>query len=116
VASSAYSAGFEDHRFPPVSAGELPKLHIEISMLSPAQPVSDHARIIPKRHGVMLAQGRNAGLFLPQVWEQIPNKEDFLSELCSQKAGLSRDCWKDPKTAISVFTVSAFEEPQAPGK
>ncbi|HAM34875.1 MAG TPA: hypothetical protein DEB40_04730 [Elusimicrobia bacterium] len=114
VASSAYSAGFEDHRFAPVAREELSRLHIEISMLSAARPVAGPQAVIPKTHGVILSQGGQAGLFLPQVWEQLPDKADFLSELCSQKAGLPRDCWKDPKTRISVFTVNAFEEKKNP--
>ncbi|HAH06874.1 MAG TPA: hypothetical protein DCM05_10170 [Elusimicrobia bacterium] len=112
VAYGAYSAAFEDHRFKPVTREELPKLHVEVSLLSPAAPVSGHEAVVPKTHGVILSQGGHAGLFLPQVWEQIPRKEEFLGELCSQKAGLPSDCWKDPKTKIQVFTVSAFEEPK----
>jgi len=110
VASSAFSAGFEDRRFAPVAKDEVPKLRVEISILSSARPVSSAESVIPKKHGVIVSQGRNLGLFLPQVWEQIPDKDGFLSELCEQKAGLPRDCWKDPKTKLSVFTVSAFHE------
>ena len=49
-------------------------------------------------------------MFLPQVWESLPGKEDFLGELCQQKAGLPRDCAADPKTKLAVFTVEALEE------
>ena len=73
-------------------------------------PKKRTAEIVPKKHGVIAALGGAMGLFLPQVWEQIPDKDGFLSELCEQKAGLPRDCWKDPRTKLSVFTVSAFEE------
>ena len=110
VASAAFSAGFEDHRFAPVAKEEVPKLHMEISILSSARPVASAASVVPKTHGVIVSQGGNLGLFLPQVWEQIPDKAGFLSELCEQKAGLPRDCWKDPKTQLKVFTVDAFEE------
>ena len=111
VAASAFSAAFEDHRFAPVTKDEVAKLHVEISILSSARPVADAGSIVPKKHGVIVSQGGSTGLFLPQVWEQIPDKDGFLSELCEQKAGLPRDCWKDPKTRLAVFTVSAFEEP-----
>jgi AmmeMemoRadiSam system protein A len=113
VASSAFSAGFEDQRFSPVAKDEVAKLHFEISILSSARRVSSAESIVPKKHGVIVSQGRNLGLFLPQVWEQIPDKVAFLSELCQEKAQLPRDCWKDPKTRLAVFTVSAFEEPQS---
>ncbi|MBI5242234.1 MAG: AmmeMemoRadiSam system protein B [Elusimicrobia bacterium] len=112
VAYGAYSAAFKDTRFRPVTKEELAKIHIEISMLSPSRPVKSHERIVPVKNGVILSQGARSGLFLPQVWEQLPKKEDFLAELCSQKAGLPTDCWKDPKTEFRVFTVAAFEEGQ----
>jgi len=112
VAFGAYSAAFRDSRFSPVAKEELPKIHIEISLLSPSKPVPSHESIVPKVNGVILSQGGRSGLFLPQVWEQIPKKEDFLSELCVEKAGLPGDCWKDPKTQIRTFTVAAFEEPK----
>ena len=52
----------------------------------------------------------NKGLFLPQVWEHFDTKEEFLGELCAQKARISRDAYKQPGTNLSVFTVFAFEE------
>jgi hypothetical protein len=110
VAYGAYSAAFEDHRFPPVTKEELPKLRFEVSLLSPSRKVPSHASVVPKKHGVILSQGRRSGLFLPQVWEGIPDKAEFLGELCAQKAGLPRDCWKDPQTELRVFTVGVIEE------
>ncbi|MDD5657522.1 MAG: AmmeMemoRadiSam system protein B [Elusimicrobia bacterium] len=114
TAFSAYSAAFEDRRFAPVTKAELGELSYEVSLLSPARPVPNADAVLPKRHGVILSQAGRAGLFLPQVWEQIPTKDEFLGELCAQKAGLPRDCWKDPKTRISVFTVGAFSGPVKP--
>jgi AmmeMemoRadiSam system protein B/AmmeMemoRadiSam system protein A len=109
VISSALSAAFEDHRFRPVSKGELGSIHYEISILSPHKEVPSAEAILPRKHGVIVSREGRAGLFLPQVWEQIPDKAEFLGELCSQKAGLERECWKDPGTRLSVFTVEAFE-------
>jgi AmmeMemoRadiSam system protein B/AmmeMemoRadiSam system protein A len=104
----AQEAAFSDHRFPPVAQGELEKLEIEISILSPLRRVKSAESIEPKKHGVVVKQGRSSGLFLPQVWEKIPEKEQFLGELCEQKAGLSRKAWQDPKTELYIFTVEAF--------
>jgi AmmeMemoRadiSam system protein B/AmmeMemoRadiSam system protein A len=114
AAAAAYSAAFEDPRFPPVARDELPRLSYEVSLLSSARLVPDANAIIPGRHGVIVSRDGRAGLFLPQVWEQIPGKEQFLSELCAQKAGLARDCWKDGATRLAVFTVSAFSETAKP--
>ncbi|MCX5791215.1 MAG: AmmeMemoRadiSam system protein B [Elusimicrobia bacterium] len=105
----AYSAAFRDHRFTPLKAEELGKVKIEISLLSRLTPAKA-ADIKPGQHGVVVVNAGKSGLFLPQVWEQIPDKDGFLSELCDQKAGLPRNCWKDPKTEIYAFTVDAFKE------
>ena len=56
-------------------------------------------------------QGYRSGLFLPQVWEQLPDLETFLGYLCAEKAALPWDAWKSPQTELQVFTVHAFEEP-----
>jgi len=83
---------------------------MEISLLSPLKKVKGAGEILPGKHGVVIMKDSRSGLFLPQVWEQIPDKTDFLEEICSQKAGLKRDCWKDKDAEIYVFTVDAFEE------
>jgi hypothetical protein len=109
VRYGAYSAAFRDGRFRPLAAEELPKVTIEVSVLSPLKPAKA-ADIKAGVQGVVAVNGGHSGLFLPQVWEQIPAKEAFLAELCSQKAGLPRDCWKDPKTELYSFTVDAAKE------
>ncbi|MBI5884246.1 MAG: AmmeMemoRadiSam system protein B [Elusimicrobia bacterium] len=106
----AVEAALHDPRFPPVEASELPGLRIEISRLSPFRKVKSGAEVKPGQ-GVVVSQGTRRGLFLPQVWAQLPDKEQFLGEVCEQKAGLPRDCWKDPKTEVEVFDDEAFEEP-----
>ena len=105
----AFSAAFRDGRFQPLKKEELPGIKIEVSVLSPLKP-SPAGEIKPGQHGVVVVKDGKSGLFLPQVWEQIPEKEDFMGELCEQKAGLPRDCWKDPKTQLYSFTVDSFKE------
>ncbi|MDD5091977.1 MAG: AmmeMemoRadiSam system protein A, partial [Candidatus Wallbacteria bacterium] len=111
VLQLACAAAFQDSRFRPLSATELKHVHIEISVLSPMMRVGSHEEIQQNTHGVMVKRGRSSGLFLPQVWEHFDKREDFLSELCSQKAGLPRDAYKMPDTELYVFTVFPFEEP-----
>ncbi|MBI4052264.1 MAG: AmmeMemoRadiSam system protein A, partial [Elusimicrobia bacterium] len=106
----AVASAVEDHRFQPVTLEELPNLKIEISKLSFYQQAKSPETIQPTKHGVLLFQGDKSGLFLPQVWEQIPDKSNFLSELCSQKANLPRDCWKNSQTHLLTFTVEEFSE------
>jgi AmmeMemoRadiSam system protein A len=110
VQQMAVSAAFEDHRFGPVTEKELEDIKIEISVLSPLVRVKSADEIKPKIHGVVVRRDGHSGIFLPQVWEHFSKKEDFLSELCWQKARLSRDAWKDSDTELYVFTVFAFEE------
>jgi len=113
VRYGAFSAAFRDGRFAPLAKAELPEVEIEISVLSPLRPAQP-GDIRPRAQGVLLERGGKSGLFLPQVWDQIPGKEDFMGELCAQKAGLPRDCWKDPAVKIYSFTVDSFEELRRP--
>ena len=104
----AREAAFDDPRFRPLDRGELPRTHIEISILSAPERVASAGAIIPGKHGVIIQRNGHSGLFLPTVWEELPVKADFLSELCAQKAGLPRDCWKDPSVELQVFTSDVF--------
>ncbi|MEM4368097.1 MAG: AmmeMemoRadiSam system protein B [Candidatus Anstonellales archaeon] len=110
VINMAIAAATEDPRFPAVSEDELNDIKIEISVLSPLKRVFSHKDIKEKLHGVVVRNSGRSGLFLPQVWEQLPKKEQFLSELCWGKAGLPPNAWQDPKTELYVFTVFSFEE------
>ncbi|MBI2071055.1 MAG: AmmeMemoRadiSam system protein B [Elusimicrobia bacterium] len=109
VQAYAVRSAVEDPRFRPVTAEELNLITIEVSMLTPFRKVSS-AQAVKPGQGVLIRQGRNSGLFLPSVWEDIPDKTDFLNELCSQKAHLPDDCWNDPKTEIQVFDAEKFGE------
>jgi AmmeMemoRadiSam system protein A len=110
VSQLAIAAAVDDTRFSPVDAGELKDLRIEISVLSPLEKIKSADDIKPNYHGVVVKKGFRSGLFLPQVWEQIPDKENFMDELCYEKAGLDPKAWKDQDTELYTFTVFAFEE------
>jgi len=110
IAKSSMLAAYSDPRFAPITVAELQELNIEISVLSPMQKVPSIEEIQPKIHGVYIKKESNSGVFLPQVWEQLPNKEDFLRELCISKAGLTLKDLKHLRTEISVFTVESFSE------
>ncbi|MDE2008594.1 MAG: AmmeMemoRadiSam system protein A [Candidatus Omnitrophica bacterium] len=111
VRDMAVAAASHDPRFSPVAAAELKDISIEISVLSAPRRVKDASQIQLGRHGVIVNRGGHQGVFLPQVARETGwNKEEFLSELCAQKAGLPPDAWKDPKTALYVFTADVFAE------
>ena len=115
VKENAINAGFQDPRFSPVTLHEMHQITIEISILTKPVPLrfqnaDDLKKLLkPGVHGVILSQGYRRATFLPQVWEQLPGTEDFLGHLC-QKAGMEKTCWKDTKTAVEVYEVSAFSE------
>lgn len=98
------AAATKDARFPPVQPSEIDHLSLEISILSPPQKVNSVEDIVFGKHGVILSQGNHRGVFLPDVAENFQTKEDFLSELCTQKAGLDEKCWISPDTTIEIFT------------
>lgn len=115
VQRHAVDAAFDDPRFPPLMDSEFPTLRIEISVLSEPQPVAytDPQDLLhklrPRVDGVVLERGWNRATFLPQVWEQLPEPEQFLGHLC-QKAGLPANAWRWPDVKISLYQVEKFME------
>ncbi|MBX3056954.1 MAG: AmmeMemoRadiSam system protein A [Anaerolineae bacterium] len=110
VSEMAVKAASNDPRFPPVTAGELPTLHIEISVLSPLQRLEDVQEIEVGVHGLLIEAHGRRGLLLPEVplhhhW----NRADFLEGICL-KAGLPPDAWQEPGTRLYTFTTFSFEE------
>ncbi len=110
AAAYACAAAFEDPRFPAVSENELKKIKIEISVLSPLEIAPGPGAVKEGLHGVYVKNGRRSGTYLPQVWEHFKNKEDFLSSLCLEKAGLAAGAWKEKSTVLYTYTVDCFSE------
>jgi AmmeMemoRadiSam system protein A len=109
LARSALSAAFEDSRFPPLTAVELPLVEIELSLLSPLRPIAA-ADVLPGVHGLLIRRDSFSGLLLPQVATRFQwTRERFLAETC-HKAGLDGEAWQDPRTEISAFTAEVFSE------
>ena len=109
VARCAISAAREDDRFNPVQPEEVPQLSIEISVLSPPEPIAQN-EIQTGTHGLIAERGPFRGLLLPQVaTERNWTPEKFLSETCL-KAGLPSDAWKSKETRILGFTAEVFSE------
>lgn len=102
----------QDPRFTlePVTAREVPQLHIEISRLTPMKPIKDTHEIIVGRHGLLISLGGRRGLLLPQVaYERGWTREQFLGEVC-RKAGLPMDSWKRPEAELHSFEAEVFGE------
>jgi AmmeMemoRadiSam system protein A len=112
VADTARAAAFEDIRFRPVTLPEAPHLEIELSILSPPQPIPAEAIEIG-RHGLLISRAGRRGLLLPQVpSEHHWDRATFLEQTC-RKAGLPLDAWKNGAT-IEAFTAEVFGEKHAP--
>lgn len=109
VMNMAVAAAIHDRRFDPVTAGELVSLRIEISVLSPLEPIRP-SDIEVGRHGLLLRHGLRSGVLLPQVAvEQGWHREVFLAHTC-RKAGLPPDTWKLPDAELLGFTATVFDE------
>ncbi len=117
---AAISAATDDPRFPSVAFEELDQITFEVSILTPPQEieVSDPQEYPSKvkvgRDGLIVKSGFNSGLLLPQVPKEYGwNEEEFLGHTC-EKAGLSKEQWKEKDTKILKFEGIVFKE-QDPG-
>ncbi|MCM8831220.1 MAG: AmmeMemoRadiSam system protein A [Candidatus Omnitrophica bacterium] len=124
IISRAIAAATEDFRFPyPVSFEELDDIQIEISILTEpkelhfSSPQDLLEKITPHKDGVILYTDYGSSTYLPQVWEQLPNKELFLSSLC-QKHGAPANWWKTnyKKLKVEVYHAIHFSEEGFGGK
>lgn len=114
VAENAFAAAFRDPRFQPLTRPELSRVSIEISVLTPSQPLSftseeDLLQMIrPGRDGLILEEGTAHGTFLPTVWESLPEPRVFLRHL-KQKAGLHPDHWSD-RIQVRRYRTESFSK------
>ncbi|WP_310448467.1 AmmeMemoRadiSam system protein B [Thiobacillus sp.] len=114
VRENAVAAAFRDPRFAPLSLAEFDAIRVEVSLLSPAEPLGAAserealASLRPHVDGVVFEFGHYRSTFLPQVWEQLPDPVEFLAQL-KRKAGLSMNFW-DTDVRLSRYTVSKWKE------
>ena len=107
------AAAARDFRFAgnPITPEEVPELTIGISVLSEPEPIDDPLDIELGTHGIYIRRGNTGGCFLPEVATETGwSKEDFLSQCCGGKAGMSPDAWKDPDTTVLTFTTEKFSD------
>ena len=115
VQEHAVAAALMDPRFTPVQQTELSEIRVEVSALTPKTPLSyetpdDLPRALtPGVDGVVLQDGSRKATFLPQVWEQLPDPEQFLSHLC-MKMGAPPDLWRKKQLQVSLYQVESFSE------
>jgi AmmeMemoRadiSam system protein A len=110
---NAIASAFSDPRFPALRENEFHKIGISISVLTIPKPlkVKDSADLLKKliigKTGLIIRKGYSGATFLPAVWEEVPEKKDFLTHLC-WKAGLPPNEWKNTAD-MQFFTYGAIE-------
>jgi len=118
VCTNAKAAAFRDPRFPPLSATELATTRVEVSLLTAPEPITytdqeDAIRgLRPGIDGVILEYEGHRGTFLPQVWENLPERHLFFAQL-KRKAGLPSDFWS-PAIKLYRYRVQKWQEPETP--
>jgi len=115
VIKNAVNAAVNDPRFPPLTEPELNEVVISISLISPPKQyfyhTPDELLTYLQKHkpGVIIRQGGYKAVFLPEVWEDLPEADRFLSALC-RKAGLASDCWQEPDVEVFTFQTKTIKE------
>jgi MEMO1 family protein len=116
VAEDARSAALSDTRFTPVSGREVDGLRIEISVLSDprrlwfSSPEDLLRKLQPGVDGVILRMGDLEATYLPQVWEEIPDREGFMNSLAEKAGGRPSD-WRKSGAQVFLYEAEAFSEP-----
>lgn len=111
IQSMAIASSTKDYRFKPVSADEVNKLEIEISVLTPMKKINSIDEIILGKHGIYIKKGMSGGTFLPQVANETGwTKEEFLGHCAQDKAHIGWNGWKDAD--IYIYEALIFEENQ----
>jgi len=115
VRQNALNAAFDDPRFPPLDKEDWASTRVEVSVLTVPVPLEYDdgedlvRRLRPGKDGVIIKKGSNQATFLPQVWNQLPDPEKFLSQLCL-KAGLPAGEWRRGNIQVSTYGARAYGE------
>lgn len=112
VIDHAVRAAGHDPRFSPLTAAEFPRLHLEVSCLTPLVPVAGPAAVVVGQHGVVLTCHGQRAVFLPQVATEQGWDRTTLLRALARKAGLAADAWCAPAARYEVFEAQVFAEPE----
>jgi len=113
VLRCAADAALHDPRFSRMREEEMDALEIEVSLLTPPEPIRPEDVEVGV-HGLLVEHGTRRGLLLPQVAvEHRLSREQFLAETCA-KAGMAREAWKEPETKLYGFQCEIVAEARGP--
>lgn len=117
VKHNAVAAAFFDPRATPLVKEDIADLRIEVSILSPLEPIAFAgeadalSKLRPHVDGVVLAHNGRRATFLPQVWESLPSPAEFMTHL-KLKAGLSPTFWAD-NVQLFRYSLEKWSEPKS---
>jgi AmmeMemoRadiSam system protein A len=111
VVEAATWAALGDPRFPSVRAEELPRLHLEVSILGPLVPQRDPGRWRLGVHGIVVERAGRRGLLLPEVAHTLRMDRGAMLDTACRKAGLPAGAWRDPGTVLYAFCTERFGGP-----
>jgi len=115
VCDNAINSAFNDYRFSPLQADEFTDIDIDVSVLTLPAPLAYtdcddlKKKLRPHIDGVIIRDGARSATFLPQVWEQLPDVEQFLAHLC-HKAGMQPEAWRQGRLEVEVYQTQSFGE------
>jgi len=115
IIDNTLSSAFSDPRFMPLTENELERIKVEISILSPLKKLDYQntndllKKLRPGKDGVLIKSGLNRATFLPQVWQKVKSKEEFLEHLCL-KAGLDKQEWHQGSLKVWLYGVEEIKE------
>jgi hypothetical protein len=108
VLAAARLAALGDPRFPALVAAELPRTHLEVSVLGPMEPLPEPALFRPGVDGLLISRGGRRGLLLPEVAAMLEPRHDAMLDAVCRKAGLPTGAWRHPRTELLVFRTCRF--------
>ncbi|MBR9786460.1 MAG: AmmeMemoRadiSam system protein A [Vibrionaceae bacterium] len=114
VCKNAYSSGFQDSRFPPLTPNDRAGLNVDISVLSDLVPIKNHgeatllAALRPGIDGLLLEDEWHRAVFLPSVWEVLPTSEQFVRAL-KRKGGWPETYWNED-IVLHRFTTAVISD------
>ncbi len=112
VVHNACRAAMHDPRFGAITHEEVARTEISVSILSHPRPMAITstadllAQLRPHIDGLILLDNGRQSLFLPKVWEMLPDPALFVANL-KQKAGLSPHL-DSPSLQAFRFTTETF--------